>query len=226
MHALRSRRPSGAMVVAVIALVFAVSGTAIAASHLVSGDKLIKKRSLSGNRLRNHTLTGKQINLKKLGKVPSATNADHATTANSAGFANGAGNANSVGGQPAAAFEPAGDFIRTGLVTAGSGQIVPLASFGPFTLTLNCVASGSQVRAEVDATSTVANSDGYGTPMTTAGDSYDVLGTSGASSGFIESNQNAANFFTPDGNTYVGILTIGQNYLGARCYANALISPS
>jgi len=83
-------RPSGAMLVAVMALVLAASGTAIAASTLVSGDKLIKKGTLSGNRLRKHTVTGKQVNLRKLGKVPnakqadSATNATHATTADTA----------------------------------------------------------------------------------------------------------------------------------------------
>lgn len=79
-HLLR-RRPSAAMVIAVIALVVAASGTAVAATNLVSGDSLIKKNSLSGNRLRNHTVTGKQIKLSSLGTVPSAT---HATTANSA----------------------------------------------------------------------------------------------------------------------------------------------
>ncbi|HLY47569.1 MAG TPA: hypothetical protein VKR21_00080 [Solirubrobacteraceae bacterium] len=51
------RRPSASMVVATTALVFAVSGSALAASNLVSGDSLIKKHSLSGNRLRNHTIT-------------------------------------------------------------------------------------------------------------------------------------------------------------------------
>lgn len=78
------RKPSASMVVAILALVVAASGTAIAAGHLTSGDKLIKKRSLSGDRLRNHTITGKQVNMRRLGKVPSAKNADHATTANSA----------------------------------------------------------------------------------------------------------------------------------------------
>jgi hypothetical protein len=61
------------MVVALTALVVASSGTAIAAS-LVNGDKLIKKHSLSGNRLKNHTLTGTQVNLSKLGTVPTAAN--------------------------------------------------------------------------------------------------------------------------------------------------------
>ena len=39
------------MVVAVIALVVAATGTAVAAGEHVDGDSLIKKGSLSGNRL-------------------------------------------------------------------------------------------------------------------------------------------------------------------------------
>jgi hypothetical protein len=41
------------MIVALVALFFAMSGTAVAASHLVNGDSLIKQHSLSGNRLRS-----------------------------------------------------------------------------------------------------------------------------------------------------------------------------
>lgn len=85
MRQLWSRRPPAAMVVAVVALAVALSGTAIAASGRVSGDKLIKKGSLSGNRLRGHTLTGNQVNLAKLGKVPAAAQADTAATATNAG---------------------------------------------------------------------------------------------------------------------------------------------
>jgi hypothetical protein len=77
------------MVVALIALLVALSGTANAGpvaqlAKLVSGDKLIKPETLSGNRLRKHTLTGTQINLSKLGTVPKA---GYAATAGSAGFA-------------------------------------------------------------------------------------------------------------------------------------------
>jgi hypothetical protein len=60
------RRPSASMVVAMTALVFAVCGSAVAASSLVRGDSLIKKHSLSGNRLRNHTITATQVNTNKL----------------------------------------------------------------------------------------------------------------------------------------------------------------
>lgn len=72
------------MVVAVAALVVATGGTALAATHLVNGDSLIEKASLSGNRLRSHTITGTQINLKQLGQVPSATKAAAATSATTA----------------------------------------------------------------------------------------------------------------------------------------------
>ena len=81
MKSVLRRTPSAPMIVAVIALVVAASGTAVAAGRLVSGDALIKRHSLSGNRLRNHTITGQQINLSKLGTVPNATKATNATNA-------------------------------------------------------------------------------------------------------------------------------------------------
>jgi hypothetical protein len=87
------RAPSPAMIVALIALVFAMSGTALAASKLVSGDGLIKKSSLSGNRLRYHTVTGTQINMAKLGKVPTASHANTADTATTAAPSGAAGGA-------------------------------------------------------------------------------------------------------------------------------------
>ena len=77
------------MVVAIVALVVAASGTAVAATKLVSGDSLIKKNSLSGNRLRAHTVSGKQIKLSSLGTV---RNAAHATTADTATNATQAAN--------------------------------------------------------------------------------------------------------------------------------------
>ncbi|HUA04343.1 MAG TPA: hypothetical protein VMB27_10600 [Solirubrobacteraceae bacterium] len=72
------------MVVAVTALVIAASGTAFAAGGLVSGDSLIMKNSLSGNRLRNRSVTGNKIKVSSLGTVPSATHASIADTATTA----------------------------------------------------------------------------------------------------------------------------------------------
>lgn len=57
---LRLRAPSPAMIVAIVALVFAMTGTGIAAT-LVSGDGLIKKNSLSGNRLKAKSFPGARV---------------------------------------------------------------------------------------------------------------------------------------------------------------------
>ena len=110
-------RPSAAMVVAGLALAFALGGTALAGpvarlGKMINGST-IKPHSMPGNRLENDTLTGKQIKESSLGIVPkatnaahadasdaaaSATNATHASTADSATTAATAANANAVGG--------------------------------------------------------------------------------------------------------------------------------
>jgi hypothetical protein len=84
------------MGVAFAALIIALSGTALGAVKLVNGDRLIRKNSLSGNRLRRHTVTGAQIKASSLPKVPSAARADsttHAASADSATHATGADSA-------------------------------------------------------------------------------------------------------------------------------------
>jgi hypothetical protein len=75
MRTLRNRRPSPAMVVAVIALVVALAGTAYAAQTINGG--AIKKQTIGGGKLKHKTLTGYQINTNKLGVVPSAKRAAH-----------------------------------------------------------------------------------------------------------------------------------------------------
>src|SRR5690349_11134488 len=75
MKRLLSRRPSPAMIVAVVALVVAMVGTGYAASLLPKnsvGTKQIKKNAVNGSKVKNKSLTGKDINLNKLGTVPSA----------------------------------------------------------------------------------------------------------------------------------------------------------
>ncbi|HSK49531.1 MAG TPA: hypothetical protein VK889_03455 [Solirubrobacterales bacterium] len=71
----RSRRPSPAMVVAVIALVAALAGTAYAAQRINGG--AIVKQTIGGGKLKKKTLTGFQINTNKLGVVPAAKRATH-----------------------------------------------------------------------------------------------------------------------------------------------------
>jgi hypothetical protein len=61
------------MVVAVIALVVALAGTAYAAQTINGG--AIKKQTIGAGKLKHKTLTGYQINTNKLGVVPAAQRA-------------------------------------------------------------------------------------------------------------------------------------------------------
>jgi hypothetical protein len=105
------RRPSPAMAVAFIALLAALSGTAVAlpgkntvdsgdlkrgavkagdiGRNAVTGPK-IRNGSVGSADVRNDGLTGTDINEGTLGQVPSANTANSATTANSANTANSA----------------------------------------------------------------------------------------------------------------------------------------
>jgi hypothetical protein len=75
MSKLRNMRPSASMVVAILALVVALGGTAYAAQSINGGS--IQKQTIGGGKLKQKTLTGFQINTNKLGVVPSAKRAAH-----------------------------------------------------------------------------------------------------------------------------------------------------
>jgi hypothetical protein len=114
------RRPSHSTVVAYLALVVALGGSAYAAIKLPAhsvGGKQLKTGAVSNKKLAGHavtgskvakkTLTGTQINVAKLGTVPNAahaSNADHAI------------GSDTLGGSPASAFQP----VVSG--TCGSGS--------------------------------------------------------------------------------------------------------
>lgn len=68
-------RPSPAMIVAVVALIVALGGTAYAAGQ-INGNS-IRKHSIGGGKLKKKALTGYQINLGKLGEVPLAKRTTH-----------------------------------------------------------------------------------------------------------------------------------------------------
>ena len=86
---LTRRRPSPAMIVALVALVAALGGTAYAAGQ-INGNS-IQKQSIGGGKLKQKTLTGYQINVEKLGEVPLAKRTTHtfwAVVQNPAGVGN------------------------------------------------------------------------------------------------------------------------------------------
>lgn len=75
MSKFRTSHPSPAMIVALIALIVALAGTAYAAQNINGG--AIKKQTIGGGKLKHKTLTGFQINTNKLGTVPAAKRASH-----------------------------------------------------------------------------------------------------------------------------------------------------
>ena len=100
---LKRMRPSAAMIVACIALVAAIGGSAYAAAKLDSGD--VQDRSLKGKDLVDDTLRGRQVREGSLGEVPAAARADTAAQADSAttaASADVADNAQLLAGESAA----------------------------------------------------------------------------------------------------------------------------
>ncbi|HEX4109072.1 MAG TPA: hypothetical protein VHX88_13120 [Solirubrobacteraceae bacterium] len=162
-----------------------------------------------------------------------ASTATIASTAGTASSATNATNATNLGGQPPSAFEPSAEFARSGLVTASSGNAAMLASFGPFTVTLKCDAgSGTDVEAELDATSTASNSQAFGTALT-PGAATQIMndGACGAttpSSSFVDLDDN--NFeFTANGSVWLSYIEFGHDLpsdAGSTCWAAALTTTS
>jgi hypothetical protein len=116
--------PSPAMAVALVALIVALGGTAYAVRSI--NGRLLMPRSVPGKALQKHTLTATEINLSKLGTVPSAATALVANTAKSATTAQTATtavNAQTLGGQSPSAFERSGR-ILTGQASQEGGVIL------------------------------------------------------------------------------------------------------
>ena len=107
------RLPSPSMGVAFVALLAALTGTAVALpgnNSVTSGDikknavrsSDIKGSNVGSSDVKNNALTGSDVDESKLGEVPSATNADNAANATNATTAATATNALSLGGVAAA----------------------------------------------------------------------------------------------------------------------------
>jgi hypothetical protein len=109
---MRFSRPSPAMIIALIALFIALTGSAYAAlGKNTVGTKQLKQKAITTGKIANNavtgakvakgTLTGENINLSALGTVPNATSAASA------------GNANTVGGHSASC--PSGTTLIRGV---------------------------------------------------------------------------------------------------------------
>lgn len=126
---LRPRRPSAAMIVALIALMVALGGTSYAAFSLPKnsvGTKQLKKNAVTTPKIKNGAVTAGKINPAGL-TVPSATNANHATSATSAASATSASSASTL----AAGRTLTGDYAVDGDSTYADATVTfafPLSS--------------------------------------------------------------------------------------------------
>ncbi len=170
MKSFLSRRPSPALVISMIALFVSLSGVSYGvATGFIDSRELknnqvrsvdlrnndIRTRDLRNNEVRGldirnstvqgadvalNTLTGDDINESRLGKVPSAAAADSATTAGSA--------------QNVRAIAPTS-------VASGAAPVT-LATHGPLTIALRCVAEMGGFAAVVTVSSSTDNSSALG----------------------------------------------------------------
>ena len=103
----RPRRPSASLVVAVVALIMALGGTAYAGGLVPGkntvGSKQLKRNAVTNSKIKNGAVTGSKLNLTGV-TVPNAVHANTADSATSANTANTANNANALGGVPAAGY--------------------------------------------------------------------------------------------------------------------------
>jgi hypothetical protein len=161
-------RPSPALVVAIVALVAALGGTAVAAGGRINGNQLLpksvgggkfkqftggllKKQTVGAGKIKQDTLGGFQIDEDRLGPVPAAKSV-------------------------------VGDTRYD--VKLGFGQSQALATVGPLTLTAQCIQNATNSKGEaghdiarVLITTTEANSVFVGSAGSKAGD---------AATGFLE----------------------------------------
>lgn len=150
------RRPSPAMIVAVVALIAALGGSAYAASKI--GTKEIRRGAVTAAKIRAGAVTGGKIRAgavgtqkiapdavtgekvlePSLGTVPRA---EIANRAEQAGTADQAATAQSAG--TASEFQR---YFTSGIVTASKGETVQLGTAGPFTVSGTCEDLGGLAR--------------------------------------------------------------------------------
>jgi hypothetical protein len=229
-----SRRPSPALVISMIALFVSLSGVSYGvATGFIDSRELknnqvrsvdlrnndVRTRDLRNNEVRGldirnstvqgadvalNTLTGDDINESRLGKVPSAAAADSATTAGSA--------------QNVRAIAPTS-------VPSGAAPVT-LATHGPLTIALRCVAEMGGFAAVVSVSSATDNSSALGVApavgnadLDAADGAAEVLavedmaggGRSGLSGGIVAS--------TAGGQAVSGQLSVLADLDGATCSA-------
>ena len=149
------RRPAHGTVIAYLALFVALGGSAYAIQRLPRnsvGTRQLKANAVTGGKVKNGSLTGKDVDASTLGTVPTATRAAAAGHADSAGRADTASDAGSLQGlSPSAFVHGDGSVIAVRRDMAPESNKVPLFEFpGNTAITASCFgsAAGWDIRHE------------------------------------------------------------------------------
>jgi hypothetical protein len=125
MKAFRTRKPSPALVISIIALFLSLGGTSYAAITLPAksvGTKQLKNAAVTSVKIKNGAVTASKINSSGL-KVASATHADSATTATTATTATNATNATTAATATTASGVVAGAITDSAFSGTGAGAV-------------------------------------------------------------------------------------------------------
>lgn len=181
-----------------------MSGSAVAASKLISGNSLIKKNSLAGNRLQNHSVYWNKIKWSSVGTV------------NKAKYANNAGNATTLDGQSASAFDAASNFTRSTYASVNEGGSTTLAQFGPFVLTLHCSTDTGYPDSYVSAASSKSYATAGGQTISGGGSTARAIAETdsyyygGQPTSFAD-GESDLDFTAPDGGLWIGHVVTQTN---------------
>jgi hypothetical protein len=216
------RRPSPAMVVALLALFVALGGTSLAALRI--GTKQVENNSIRSVDIRNRTIRGKDIHRRTVrgGNVARRSLTGGNLARNSVGgkevkesSLGTVPDANALRGLGPSAFVPARKFVTTGSAKKLSrGNETTLFVSGPFTVTETCVAGGggaNEVRIDVSSSESGSSLDGtQGTSST--------IDSSPSTTAHMQLKTTAA-LAAPSGATLDFVLQYGVNGIGANCWA-------
>jgi hypothetical protein len=211
---LSALKPSGTILVAVLALVVGLEAPAMAHQVNVIAHKLngstIAKGSIPGDRLKNNEVTGKQVNEKTLSTVPSASNATK------------------LAGKPASAYATAAAATASGLVSipTGGGTHVLFTHY-PLTWEGTCTVTG----ADAAFTLTVKAAENV---MFTQGPASGDLGTAidagktfEVDDGSVDGTIQTVTFYTVTGQDHAassGLFTGGIHLQGDPCATSVTAS--
>jgi hypothetical protein len=245
-----STRPSASMVVAFVALLAALSGTAVALPGKNTVDSAdIKKgavksadlgrNAVTSSKVQSNTLTGSDVNESTFRKVPSATSADTATNATNSTNATNASNAANAN---RAATAGGVDGRIPFLVKLSAGESKTIATNGAVSLVVECLTGAGNDRVRILAATTQNGAALHGDTNSYSGAPGDTLDVLTPPDGRQMAENNSADgtpnvswqndqgwVMAPDGKT-LGIdgdsTPLGLNFAGAECVVSGVVNAS